>query len=123
MSIRHGLLALLERGQMYGYQLRAAFEESTGSTWPLNIGQVYTTLSRLERDGLAVPLPASDTGQRPYSITEAGRADRPDLSLVEGSPGSCGHRPAVDGDPERPGDRAARPRDSRSQRPDHDRLG
>jgi DNA-binding PadR family transcriptional regulator len=75
MSIRHGLLALLERGPMYGYQLRASFEESTGATWPLNIGQVYTTLSRLERDGLVRPLPESDGGQRPYEITDAGRAD------------------------------------------------
>jgi DNA-binding PadR family transcriptional regulator len=75
MSIKHGLLALLERGPMYGYQLRVAFEESTGGTWPLNIGQVYTTLSRLERDGLVQPLPQSDTGQRPYQITDAGRAD------------------------------------------------
>jgi DNA-binding PadR family transcriptional regulator len=75
MSVRHGLLALLERGPMYGYQLRVAFEESTGGTWPLNIGQVYTTLSRLERDGLVRPLPESDGGQRPYEITDAGRAD------------------------------------------------
>jgi DNA-binding PadR family transcriptional regulator len=75
MSIRHGLLALLERGPMYGYQLRTAFEESTGATWPLNIGQVYTTLSRLERDGLVRPLPEGDGGQRPYEITDAGRAD------------------------------------------------
>jgi DNA-binding PadR family transcriptional regulator len=75
MSVKHGLLALLERGPMHGYQLRVAFEESTGGTWPLNIGQVYTTLSRLERDGLVRPLPASDAGQRPYEITDAGRAD------------------------------------------------
>jgi DNA-binding PadR family transcriptional regulator len=75
MSIRHGLLALLERGPMYGYQLRASFEESTGGTWPLNIGQVYTTLSRLERDGLVRALPEVETGQRPYEITDAGRAD------------------------------------------------
>lgn len=75
MSIRHGLLALLERGPMYGYQLRAAFEESTGATWPLNIGQVYTTLSRLERDGLVRPLPESDGGQRSYEITPTGRAE------------------------------------------------
>jgi DNA-binding PadR family transcriptional regulator len=74
MSVRYGLLALLERGTMYGYQLRVAFEESTGGTWPLNIGQVYTTLSRLERDGLVRALPESDVGQRPYRITEAGRA-------------------------------------------------
>jgi DNA-binding PadR family transcriptional regulator len=76
MSVKHGLLALLERGPMHGYQLRVAFEESTGGTWPLNIGQVYTTLSRLERDGLVRPLPGNDAGQRPYEITDAGRADR-----------------------------------------------
>ncbi|MFV2100334.1 PadR family transcriptional regulator [Micromonospora sp. LOL_024] len=90
MSIRHGLLALLERGQMYGYQLRASFEESTGSTWPLNIGQVYTTLSRLERDGLVRSLPESETGQRPYEITDAGRAD---LTLWFATPISRHDRP------------------------------
>jgi len=60
---------------MYGYQLRVAFEESTGGTWPLNIGQVYTTLSRLERDELVRSLPESQAGHRPYEITEAGQAD------------------------------------------------
>ena len=52
MSIRQAMLALLEPGPMYGYQLRAEFEQRTGATWPLNVGQVYSTLSRLERDGL-----------------------------------------------------------------------
>ncbi|MGI5238169.1 PadR family transcriptional regulator [Dactylosporangium sp. CA-139066] len=74
MSIRHGLLALLQRGPMHGYQLRATFVASTGGTWPLNIGQVYTTLTRLERDALVRALPESE-GQRPYEITEAGRAE------------------------------------------------
>ncbi len=60
---------------MYGYQLRAAFEESVGGTWSLNIGQVYTTLSRLERDELVHPLPENDGGQRPYEITATGRAE------------------------------------------------
>jgi DNA-binding PadR family transcriptional regulator len=75
MSIKYGLLALLERGPMHGYQLRTAFEESTGGTWPLNVGQVYTTLSRLERDRLVRPLPKGEEGQRPYEVTDAGRAD------------------------------------------------
>jgi DNA-binding PadR family transcriptional regulator len=75
VSIRYGLLALLERGPMYGYQLRSAFEESIGATWPLNIGQVYTTLGRLERDDLVRSLPEHDAGQRPYQITEAGRTE------------------------------------------------
>ncbi|GAA2149866.1 helix-turn-helix transcriptional regulator [Nocardioides koreensis] len=52
MSVKQALLALLEQGPMYGYQLRAEFEQRTGATWPLNVGQVYTTLTRLERDGL-----------------------------------------------------------------------
>ncbi|HWS33137.1 MAG TPA: PadR family transcriptional regulator [Actinoplanes sp.] len=75
MSIRNSLLALLERGPMHGYQLRAAFEASVGGTWPLNIGQVYTTLARLERDDLVTALPENDEGQRPYEITATGRAE------------------------------------------------
>ncbi|WP_127504216.1 PadR family transcriptional regulator [Actinoplanes solisilvae] len=90
MSIRHGLLALLERGPMYGYQLRATFEESTGGTWPLNIGQVYTTLSRLERDELVRPLAESGTGQLPYEITDSGRAE---LAMWFATPLSHGDRP------------------------------
>ncbi|MEU6849396.1 PadR family transcriptional regulator [Actinacidiphila alni] len=73
MSIRHGLLALLERGPRYGFQLRTEFESRTGSTWPLNVGQVYTTLSRLERDGLVVPAGEDDAGHALYAITEGGR--------------------------------------------------
>lgn len=75
---------------MYGYQLRIAFEESTGGTWPLNIGQVYTTLSRLERDELVRSMPESEAGQRPYEITEAGQAD---LAAWFSSPVGHGDRP------------------------------
>ncbi|WP_199039247.1 PadR family transcriptional regulator [Glycomyces salinus] len=73
MSVKHSLLALLERGPAYGYQLRAAFENATGHTWPLNIGQVYTTLSRLERDEMVEALPENESGQRPYQITDSGK--------------------------------------------------
>ncbi|MFF4416341.1 PadR family transcriptional regulator [Streptosporangium sp. NPDC001559] len=72
MAIKQGLLALLSRGPRYGYQLRAEFEASTGATWPLNIGQVYTTLSRLERDGLVTPGEQDEQGRVVYTITEAG---------------------------------------------------
>jgi DNA-binding PadR family transcriptional regulator len=51
MSIRHSLLALLSAGPKYGQLLKAEFEACTGELWPLNVGQVYTTLDRLERDG------------------------------------------------------------------------
>ncbi|MFC8199155.1 PadR family transcriptional regulator [Streptomyces sp. NPDC060006] len=75
MSIRHGLLALLERGPRYGARLRTEFESRTGSTWPLNIGQVYTTLARLERDGLVVQQGADEAGHALYALTDEGRAE------------------------------------------------
>ena len=75
MSVKQALLALLEQGPMYGYQLRAEFETRTGSTWPLNVGQVYTTLTRLERDGLVEGTGADGEGHVVYRITEAGSGE------------------------------------------------
>ncbi|PRH79313.1 PadR family transcriptional regulator [Streptomyces solincola] len=75
MSIRHGLLALLEPGPRYGSQLRSEFESRTGSTWPLNVGQVYTTLSRLERDGLVAQGGEDEAGHALWAITDSGRAE------------------------------------------------
>ncbi|QAY70156.1 PadR family transcriptional regulator [Xylanimonas protaetiae] len=84
MSIRQGFLALLSEQPMGGYQLRQEFEARTGGTWPLNIGQAYTTLQRLERDGLVEPVPddaapatSPKGGPNPerYRLTEAGRAE------------------------------------------------
>ncbi len=73
MSIRHSLLALLSEGPKYGFQLRQEFESSTGEVWPLNVGQVYTTLQRLERDGLAQSDDVeADERQKNYRITEKG---------------------------------------------------
>ena len=71
MTVRNALLALLEQGPMYGYQLRAEFERRTGATWPLNVGQVYTTLSRLERDGFVEGLHdgvADDEGSSQHRV-------------------------------------------------------
>jgi len=62
MSVRHALLAFLSEGPKYGLQLRQEFEKSTGDVWPLNVGQVYTTLQRLERDEL---IESDDRGRKP----------------------------------------------------------
>lgn len=76
MSVRHALLALLSEGPKYGLQLREEFEFRTGEVWPLNVGQVYTTLQRLERDRLVEARDADtpdDAGpQKAYRITLAG---------------------------------------------------
>ena len=73
MSVKHALLALLSEGPRYGYELKAAFEARTGDAWPLNVGQVYTTLSRLERDGLLEAAGQDGDGHAVYRITPAGR--------------------------------------------------
>lgn len=76
MSVRLGLMALLAQEPMYGARLRSEFEARTGGTWPLNVGQVYTTLSRLERDGLVVAAGgADDEGRIAYALTDSGRAE------------------------------------------------
>ena len=75
MSVKQALLALLEQGPMYGYQLRVEFENRTGSTWPLNVGQVYTTLNRLERDGFVEGEGVDDEGHVVYRITDSGRTE------------------------------------------------
>ena len=85
MSVSHALLALLSERPKYGLQLREEFERGTGEVWPLNVGQVYTTLQRLERDGLVESDdPAEDGPQKGFRITpDGGRR----------SPSGCGrHR-------------------------------
>jgi DNA-binding PadR family transcriptional regulator len=73
VSVPHALLALLSEGPKYGLRLQNEFEARTGEVWPLNVGQVYTTLQRLERDGLV----ETDDGEgersrKRYRITSAG---------------------------------------------------
>jgi DNA-binding PadR family transcriptional regulator len=72
MSVRHAMLALLSEGPSYGLQLREEFEARTGDVWPLNVGQVYTTLQRLERDGLVISEGDDDSPQKAFRITEEG---------------------------------------------------
>jgi DNA-binding PadR family transcriptional regulator len=72
MTVRHALLAILDQGPCYGYQLRAEYARRTGAS--VNVGQIYTTLERLERDGLVDNQGADDRGHVYWGITEAGRA-------------------------------------------------
>ncbi len=75
MSVRHALLALLSEGPKYGLQLRHEFEARTGEVWPLNVGQVYTTLQRLERDGLIASDGPDNGPQKGYRITAPGHQE------------------------------------------------
>src|SRR5262245_22007271 len=73
VSVPYALLALLSEGPKYGLRLQSEFESRTGEVWPLNIGQVYTTLQRLERDGLVeTDDGAGERSQKLYRITNVG---------------------------------------------------
>ena len=78
MSVREGLLALLATEPEHGYQLRQDFKTATAGVWPLNVGQVYTTLDRLERDGLVEAASDATAERRSFQITESGRVELED---------------------------------------------
>ena len=78
MSVPHALLALLSEGPKYGLRLQNEFESRTGEVWPLNVGQVYTTLQRLERDGLVESDDEGERSQKRYRITSTGERDLAD---------------------------------------------
>jgi DNA-binding PadR family transcriptional regulator len=76
MSVREGLLALLADRPRNGHQLKLEFETTTGAVWPLNVGQVYTTLERLARDGLVARSNDDEqSAQKLYELTAAGREE------------------------------------------------
>jgi DNA-binding PadR family transcriptional regulator len=75
MSLRFGVLGLLAEGPLHGYQVKQCFEDLLGGTWEVNIGQVYQTLQRLERDGLVEEAgDRGDRGRQAYRLTAAGHA-------------------------------------------------
>jgi DNA-binding PadR family transcriptional regulator len=75
MAVREGLLLLLAEQPRHGYELKTLFEQRTGELWQLNTGQIYTTLERLERDGLVEPTGevGADARRRSYRLTPTGR--------------------------------------------------
>lgn len=78
MSIKGPLLALINRAPAYGYELHALLETALGEPWSINIGQVYSTLSRLERDGLIKHCFIADNGDSErtvYEITASGKTE------------------------------------------------
>jgi DNA-binding PadR family transcriptional regulator len=79
MSVPHALLALLSDGPKYGLRLHNEFVSRTGEVWPLNVGQVYTTLQRLERDGLVeADDEESERSRKRYRITATGQRELAD---------------------------------------------
>jgi DNA-binding PadR family transcriptional regulator len=93
MAVREGLLLLLAERPRHGYELKTAFEERTGGLWQINTGQVYTTLERLQRDGLVEPIEVTDDApngdrRRPYQLTADGHDEARDWLTADALPGA-----------------------------------
>ena len=75
--MRFVFLALLASGPAHGYELKRRYDGLFGAVWePINIGQIYVTLGRLERDGLVrhtAVRQAKGTDRKDYELTEVGR--------------------------------------------------
>jgi DNA-binding PadR family transcriptional regulator len=78
MSTRHILLGLLATGPSHGYDLKRRHDERFPRARPLAYGQVYTTLQRLVRDGLA-EVQGTDADGGPertlYRLTDTGASE------------------------------------------------
>ena len=78
MTVGHALLGLLESGPRHGYDLKRSYDERFGQDRPLHYGQVYSTMSRLLKNGL-VEVDGIEPGGGPerkrYAITDAGVTD------------------------------------------------
>lgn len=74
MSLKYGVLGLLAKEPLHGYEVKSRFESMLGGTWEVNIGQIYTTLQRLERDGWVRPVgERGDRGKLLYELSQPGR--------------------------------------------------
>lgn len=78
MSLKHGLLGLLSYGDLTGYELTKAFEDSLAFFWQAQMSQVYRELKAMEKAGWLTSRAVIQTdkpNKRVYSITQQGREE------------------------------------------------
>ncbi|MHB9114907.1 MAG: PadR family transcriptional regulator [Thermoleophilia bacterium] len=76
----------MAQGPQHGYELKTAMETDLISLSPLNFGQVYTTLDRLERDGFVAHHTVEQDERPAKKVYEITRAGRDELLAWMGSP-------------------------------------
>lgn len=79
MHAQNCLLGFLSQGPNYGYELKKMYDSLFGRDKPILPGQIYSTLSRLERDGKVEEISSDDTDEKSagpnrikYQITDKG---------------------------------------------------
>lgn len=74
LAVKHGILGILTQGPRHGYELKQEFDLLTCGLWDLNIGQIYSTLERMLKDGLVTLEEGEGAGEdrKVYRVTTAG---------------------------------------------------
>ena len=78
LAVRFLFLAFLARGRAHGYELKRLYDALFAAVWgPVNIGQVYATVSRLEQDGLVTVTHdrSASRDRKVYDLTRQGRKE------------------------------------------------
>ena len=75
MSVKHLFLAILSQKDMYGYEIKSNYDRALAIAQMLNLGQIYSTIGRLERDEYISQIENTDVDKKVYSITDKGRAE------------------------------------------------
>lgn len=78
MSLKHGLLGLLNAGPMTGYELDRSFKRSLAHFWQAQTSQIYRELTAMEENGWLLSEEVVQTekpNKRVYSLTEAGEQE------------------------------------------------
>ncbi|MDR2703571.1 MAG: PadR family transcriptional regulator [Cellulomonadaceae bacterium] len=94
MTVPMAILAFLDAGPAHGFELKSRYDDLLGQERELKYGQVYATLARLEKAGLATELglaPGAGQDRRMYAITPAGVSE---FEQWLSTPDSVASRPA-----------------------------
>lgn len=75
MSVSLALLGLLEQHPRHGYELKRDYDTLFGERRRLHVGQVYSTLERLQRDARVFVCPGDTAERLVYCITDVGQAE------------------------------------------------
>ena len=75
MSVRSGILAVLSLGPAYGSQVHGEVETRMHRVGQINVGQIYSTLDRLQSQGFVMSEGMTRDGLPLYALTARGRVE------------------------------------------------
>lgn len=76
--LKHGILGLLNYGDMTGYEIMTVFRDSLSYFWPAQTSQIYRELQNIKKKGWAADTYIPQVGKpdkKLFSITDSGKQE------------------------------------------------